>query len=154
MLIGVSNSFTAVSIKVDQYAIMVAREPFPKIAQEDSRRYRERGMSTAQATRLFDANLSSVKRYARTLRQGDSLTPKWGTGRPRKLDKGVQDLLKEDVKEHSAATISQRRRFLEHITGTDPKQLHRQAADEAAGLHSKRTWGRWNETSGWEQLGE
>jgi transposase len=74
-------------------------ESIPKISQEDSRRYRERGMSTAQAARLFDVNLSSVKRYARTLRQGDSLTPRWGAGRPRKLDKNAPALLKEDVKE-------------------------------------------------------
>jgi hypothetical protein len=38
-------------------------------------------MATAQAARLFDVNLSCVKRYARTLRQGDSLTHKWGTER-------------------------------------------------------------------------
>jgi hypothetical protein len=98
-------------------------------------------MSTAQAARPLDVNLSSVKRYARTLRQGDSLTPKWGTGRPRKLDKGAQALLQEEVEERPAATISQRRGFLEQITGTDPKRLHRQAADEAARLDSKRTVG-------------
>src|SRR5215212_6214604 len=56
----------------------------------------------------------------------------------RKLEQAAQALLKENVKERPAATISQRRRFLEHITATDPKRLHRQAADEAAGLHSKR----------------
>jgi hypothetical protein len=78
LLIGVSNSLTAVSIKVDPYAITVAREPIPKISQEDSS-YGEWGMATAQAARLFDVNLSWVKRYARTLRQGDSLTHKWGT---------------------------------------------------------------------------
>jgi transposase len=35
----------------------------------------ERGMSKAQAARLFDVSLSSVKRYARIVRQGDSLIP-------------------------------------------------------------------------------
>ena len=53
----------------------------------------QRGMSKAEAARTFDVSLSSVKRYARTVRQGDSLTPKWGAGRPRKLDKGAQALL-------------------------------------------------------------
>jgi transposase len=95
-------------------------------------------MSTAQAARLFEVILSSIKRYARTVRQGDSLTTKWGTGRPCKVDKNAQALLKEDVKERPAATISQRRRFLEHITGTDPQRLHRQVADEAAAPFSKK----------------
>ena len=79
----------------------------------------ERGMSKAEAARTFDVSLSSVKRYARTVRQGDPLTPKKSPGRPRKVDEKAQALLKEDVKERSGATISQRRRFLERITGTD-----------------------------------
>jgi transposase len=114
----------------------------------------QRGMSKAEAARIFSVSLSSVKRYARSARQGESLTPKKSPGRPRIVDEKAQVLLEEDVKEHPSATISQRRRFLEHITGTDPKRLHCQAADEAAGLYSKRTVGRWNEPSGWEQLGE
>ncbi len=80
---------------------------------------RERGMSKAEAARTFDVSLSSVKRYARTVRQGESLTPKKSPGRPRIVDEKAQVLLKEDVKERPAATIGQRRRFLEHITGTD-----------------------------------
>jgi hypothetical protein len=32
LLLGVSNSLTAVSIKVNPYAIMVAYEPIPKIS--------------------------------------------------------------------------------------------------------------------------
>ena len=79
----------------------------------------ERGMSKAEAARTFDVSLSSVKRYARTVRQGDPLTPKKSPGRPRKVDEKAQVLLKEDVKERPGATISQRRRFLERITGTD-----------------------------------
>src|SRR5687768_13086889 len=79
----------------------------------------QRGMSKAEAARTFDVSLSSVKRYARTVRQGESLTPKKSPGRTRKVDEKAQVLLKEDVKERPAATISQRRRFLEHITGKD-----------------------------------
>ena len=36
----------------------------------------ERGMPKAQAARLFDVSLSSVKRYTRTALRGDILTPK------------------------------------------------------------------------------
>ncbi len=46
----------------------------------------ERGMPKTQAARTFDVSLSSVKRYARRVRQGDSLTPKKSPGRPRKAD--------------------------------------------------------------------
>jgi transposase len=79
----------------------------------------ERGMPKTQAARLFDVSLSSVKRYARTVRQGESLTPKKSPGRPRIVDEKARALLEEDVKERPAATIGQRRRFLEHITATE-----------------------------------
>lgn len=78
----------------------------------------ERGMLKTQAARLFDVSLSSIKRYARTARQGDSLTPKKSPGRPRKVNRSAQMLLKEDVKERPAATIGQRRRFLEPFWST------------------------------------
>ncbi len=78
----------------------------------------ERGMPKAQAARLFDVSLSTVKRYARSVRQGDPLTPRKSPGRPRKVNESAQVLLEEDVKERPAATIGQRRRFLEHLTGT------------------------------------
>ncbi len=83
----------------------------------------ERGMSKAEAARTFSVSLSSVKRYARTVRQGGSLTPKKSPGRTRIVDEKAQVLLKEDVKERPAATIIQRRRFLEHITGKDLSDL-------------------------------
>jgi transposase len=78
----------------------------------------ERGMTKTQAARLFDVSLSSVKRYARSARRGEPLTPKKSPGRPRKADEKARVLLEEDVKERPAATIGQRRRFLEHIMGT------------------------------------
>jgi transposase len=80
----------------------------------------ERGMPKAQAARLFDVSLSSVKRYSRTARQGGSLKPRKSTGRPRKVDEKAQVLLEKDVEERRpSATIGQRRRFLEHVTGRE-----------------------------------
>jgi transposase len=77
-------------------------------------------MPKVEAARTFEVSLSSVKRYARIARQGESLTPKKSPGRTRKVDQKAQALLKEDVKERPAATISQRRiSFLEHMTGKD-----------------------------------
>ena len=109
----------------------------------------ERGMSKAEAARTFDVSLSSVKRYARTVRQGGSLTPKKSPGRTRKVDEKAQALLKEDVKERPAATISQRRRFLEHITGRDLSDSTVRRLMKRLGFSQKNgLWGRWNETSG------
>jgi len=77
----------------------------------------ERGTPKTQAARLFGVSLSSVKRYARIARQGGSLVPKKGSGRPREIGQEVEKLLEEDVEEHPSATILDRRRFLERLTG-------------------------------------
>ncbi len=116
----------------------------------------ERGMSKAQAAHLFGVSLSSVKRYARMARRGSSLTPKKGSGRrPPKIHEQAKKPLEEDVKERPAATVADRRLFLEHITGQDPQRLDRPAAPKAFRLQPrKRTmWGRWNATSSRGQPG-
>jgi transposase len=77
----------------------------------------ERGMPKTQAARLFDVSLSSVKRYSRMARQGDSLAPKRRPSRAPKVDEKVKNLLNEDMKERPAATIAQRISFLESIIG-------------------------------------
>jgi transposase len=59
----------------------------------------QRGISKAQAVRLFGVSLSSVKRYARMARQGHSLAPKKMPGRPQKIGEDAQRLLEEDIKE-------------------------------------------------------
>jgi transposase len=45
----------------------------------------ERGMPKARAAHLFDVSLFSVKRYARTTREGRSLEPTKSPGRPNKI---------------------------------------------------------------------
>ena len=77
----------------------------------------QRGMSKTQAARLFDVSLSSVKRYVRMAHQGDSLAPKKRPGRVPKVDEKAKKLLNEDMKERPAATITERIRFLQSITG-------------------------------------
>src|SRR3712207_4758947 len=105
----------------------------------------QRGMSKAEAARTFSVSLSSVKRYARSVRQGGSLTPKKSPGRPRIVDLKTQALLKE----RPAATIGQRRRFLEHIRGTDMSDSTVRRLMKRLGFSQKNgQWGRWNETSG------
>ncbi len=77
-----------------------------------------RGMPKTQAACLFGVSLSSVKRYARVAHEGSSLAPKKRPGRPRKLDGNAKKLLEVDMEERPAATIAERRRLLECITGT------------------------------------
>ncbi len=109
----------------------------------------ERGMPKAQAARLFDVSLSSVKRYARTAREGGSLEPRKSPGRPRKAGEKAQVLLEKDVEERPSATISQRRRFLEHITATEMSDATVRRLMKRLGFSQKNgAWGRWNETSG------
>ena len=108
----------------------------------------KRGMSKAQAAPLFDVSLSSVKRYSRTANQGGSLRPRKSPGRPRKVNETAQSLLEEDVRERPAATISQRRRLLEHITGRTLSDSTVRRLMKRLGFTQKNgLWGRWNGTS-------
>jgi transposase len=77
----------------------------------------ENSMSKSGAALLFGVSLPSVKRYSRIASRGDSVEPRKDAGRPPKTDHTTQKLLKEEFKEHPAATIVHRRRFLEHVTG-------------------------------------
>src|SRR3712207_217807 len=77
----------------------------------------QRGMSKSQTARLFGISLSAVKRYARLANQGESLAPKKGGGRPPKADQTTRKLLEEDIRRRPAATVADRRRFLEQLTG-------------------------------------
>ena len=75
------------------------------------------GTSKSAAARLFSVSLSSVKRYAKITERGESLEPRKGGGRPPKADETIQRLLEEDVHERPAATIADRSRFLQSMTG-------------------------------------
>ena len=74
------------------------------------------GTPKSEAARLFGVGLSSAKRYTRTATRGESLGPRQGGGRPPKTDEVTKKLLEEDVKERPAATVSERRSFLERTT--------------------------------------
>ncbi len=107
------------------------------------------GMSKSAAARLFGVSLSSVKRYARIANRGASLEPGKGGGRPPKTNETMKKLLEEDVKERPAATVCDRRLFLQNVTGnslsvsTIKRLLKRMGFSQKNGL-----WGRWRETSG------
>jgi transposase len=108
----------------------------------------ERGMPKAQAARLFDVSLSSVKRYSRMASKGGSLEPGKSPGRPRKADEKARALLEKDVEERPGATISQRRHFLKHLTGTTLSDATVRRLMKRLGFSQKNgRWERWNETS-------
>ena len=110
----------------------------------------EGGMSKSAAARLFGVSLSSVKRYLRLVERGVSLAPRKGGGRPPKTDQqAVEELLEGDVKERPAATVPQRRRFLEYATGKDLSDSTVKRLLKRLGLSRKNgLWGRWSETNG------
>jgi len=78
---------------------------------------RERGMSTSEVARTFGVGVSSVKRYVATAREGYSLAPKRRPGSRPKMDERARKLLEADLEERPAATLSERRAFLERAAG-------------------------------------
>jgi transposase len=115
----------------------------------------QRGMSKSQAARLFSVSLSSVKRYSRLASQGESLAPKKGGGRPSKADEATKRLLEEDIRKRPAATVAERRHFLQSLTGKSLSEPTLRRLLKRMGFSRKKgLWGRWNETNGKEPLGE
>ncbi len=76
-----------------------------------------RGMSKAEAARAFGVGISSVKRYVKMAREGESLVPKKAPGKERKLDQGATRLLEEDLHRRPEATYRQRARLLFELLG-------------------------------------
>ena len=58
---------------------------------------KECGMPTVEVARTFGVGISSVKRYAKTAREGGSLRPKKSPGRPPKADERARRLLEADT---------------------------------------------------------
>jgi transposase len=114
-----------------------------------------RGMSKSAAARLFGVSLSSVKRYARIADRGASLVPRKGGGRPPKADEVTRKLLEADVEERPpAATVSERRRFLECTTAKTLSDSTIRRLLKSMGFSQKNgLWGRQNETNGEEPSG-
>jgi transposase len=124
-------------------------KPYSEDLRRSIVRVVECGMSKSAAARLFGVSLSSVKRYLRIAQRGVSLAPKKGGGRPPKTDQTAEKLLEEDVMKRPAATVSERRRFLEHATGKALSDSTVKRLLKRLGFSRKNaTWGRMSETSG------
>lgn len=76
-----------------------------------------RGMGKSHAARSFGVSLSSVKRYAKMSQEGRPLAPKKRPGSKPKTDENARRLLEADLEEHPAATLAERREFLERVCG-------------------------------------
>jgi transposase len=109
----------------------------------------ERGTSKSETARLFGVSLSSVKRYVAMASSWESLAPKKRPGRAPKVDESTKRLLNEDMKERPAATIAQRIRLLESVTG---KRLSYSTVwrvlKRLGWSRKKERWERRSETSG------
>ena len=68
-----------------------------------------RGTGKSEAARSFGVSLSSVKRYARMVEEGRSLTPKKRPGSHPKMDERARKLLESDMEERPGATLPHRR---------------------------------------------
>jgi transposase len=83
---------------------------------------RRGGRGKSEAARSFGVSLSSVKRYARMAQEGRPLAPKKRPGSRPKIDEGARRegarrLLESDMEERPAATLPQRREYLQKVAG-------------------------------------
>lgn len=76
---------------------------------------RETGKS--EAARAFGVSLSSVKRYAKMADEERSLAPKKRPGSQPKTGQDARRLLEADLEARPAATLYERREFLERVCG-------------------------------------
>jgi transposase len=77
----------------------------------------QRGATKSEAARAFGVSRSSVKRYAKLAQEGLPLTPKKRPGSKPKMDESATKLLEADARRRPAATLSERREFLDKAAG-------------------------------------
>jgi transposase len=76
-----------------------------------------RGTGKSEAARSFGVSLSSIKRYARMAQEGKPLAPKKRPGSRPKMDESARKLLESDMDKRPAATLPQRREYLQKVAG-------------------------------------
>ena len=76
-----------------------------------------RDTTKSEAARAFGVSRSSVKRYAKLVEEGRPLAPRKRPGSKPKMDESARRLLEADVERRPAATLSERREFLERVAG-------------------------------------
>lgn len=93
---------------IEPSALLVNESLFGRLARQDPRSRRQRGMPKSEAARAFGVSRSPVKRYAAARREGRSLAPKKHPGSKSKLDERARKLLEADVEERTALTLKDR----------------------------------------------
>ncbi len=108
-------------------------------------------MTKSEAARVFDVvSLSSVKRYVGASRQGRSLRPRKHPGSKPKTDERGKRLLEADVVgARPAATLAQRREYLQRVAGVRVSESTISRLLRRLGFSRKKDrWERANGTSG------
>jgi transposase len=98
-------------------------------------------MTKSEAARLFGVSLSSVKRYAKAVSEGRSLSPGKAPGKRPKLDEKAWRLLEADVRERPFAKLKDRRDYLEKVAGVTVSESTLSRTLRKMGFGRKK--GRW-----------
>jgi transposase len=98
-------------------------------------------MNKSEAARAFGVSLSSVKRYAKAVSEGRSLSPGKAPGKKPKLDEKAKKLLKADVEERPFAKLSERQEYLQSVAGISVSESTLSRAIRKMGFGRKK--GRW-----------
>ena len=107
-----------------------------------------RGMSKAQAARLFGVGTTSVKRYVSLADQGKPLNPGKAPGKKGKLDECGMRLLEEDLHERPTVTYENRAQWLHQLLGVEVSKATICRAIRRLGYTRKKDrWVRVSETS-------
>ena len=100
-----------------------------------------RRMNKSEAARAFGVSLSSVKRYAKAVREGRSLSPGTAPGKRPKLDEKARRLLEANVEERPFAKLKDRQEYLERVAGVRVSESTLSRALRQMGFGRKK--GRW-----------
>ena len=101
----------------------------------------EQRMNKSEAARAFGVSLSSVKRYAKAVSEGRSLSPGKAPGKRPLLDEKARRLLEADVEERPFAKLKDRREYLQKVAGVSVSESTLSRALRKMGFGRKK--GRW-----------
>jgi len=102
---------------------------------------KEQRMNKSEAARAFGVSLSSVKRYAKAVSEGRSLSPGKAPGKKPLLDEKAKKLLEADMEERPFAKLSERQQYLQSVAGISVSESTLSRAIRKMGFGRKK--GRW-----------
>ena len=102
---------------------------------------KEQRMNKSEAARAFGVSLSSVKRYAKAVSEGRSLSPGKAPGKKPLLDEKAKKLLEADLEERPFAKLSERQEYLQSVAGISVSESTLSRALRKMGFGRKK--GRW-----------